>query len=200
MCGIHEIIRSNGASPAQLKKDIGTMFNQSKHRGPDQSDVVVFGNRAALGMNRLSIVAPHERSTIQRSATGNYAVLNGEIVNHPELRRGLKNPPSQQSDSAVILPLFEQYGQGYIRELAGMFAIGVYNPSEERVQLWRDPLGVKPLYYHQSGDEFIFSSEIKAIAAVMSHEPEIDFAALDQGLRYRFHPGRSSVFPEIQRW
>ncbi|MFA5770310.1 MAG: asparagine synthase (glutamine-hydrolyzing) [Patescibacteria group bacterium] len=199
MCGIHGVIHFNGAKPTQLKREIGTMLNRTKHRGPNQSDVIIFGNQVALGMNRLSIVAPDEHSTIQTSASGNYAVFNGEIVNHDQLRRGLKNPPHQHSDSSIILPLLEEHGQGYIRELAGMFAIGVYNLSEERVQLWRDPLGVKPLYYNHSKDGVIFSSEIKAIAAVMPHEPEIDFAALDHGLRYRFHPGRSSIFPEIQR-
>lgn len=80
-----------------------------------------------------------------------------------------------------------------------MFAIDVHTPSEGKVQLWRDPLGIKPLYYYQSGDTVIVSSEVKSIHAVMPEEPEVDFAAIDHILRYRFQPGRSTVFPEIHR-
>lgn len=199
MCGIHEVIHFNGADPTQLRGEISTMLDRTKHRGPDQSDVVIFDRQAALGMGRLSIVAPNEHATIQTSPSGNYAVFNGEIVNHQTLRKSLNNPPSMQGDTALLLPLLEEKGQSFIRDLAGMFAIGVYNPAEGKLQLWRDPLGVKPLYYYQSGDQIIFSSEAKAIAAVMPHEPKVDFAAIDHELKYRFHPGRSTVFPEIKR-
>lgn len=198
MCGINEVIHQNGVVPGQLQNEIGTMLERTKHRGPDQSDVVIF-DRAALGMNRLSIVAPDERSTIQRSSSGNYAVFNGEIVNHRTLRGNLKNPPEMQGDTALILPLLEERGAEFARDLAGMFAIGVHNPSEGRLRLWRDQLGVKPLYYYQDGQTIIFSSEIKAIAAVMPHEPKIDFAAIDHILTYRAHPGRTTIFPEINR-
>lgn len=199
MCGIHEIIHSKNTTSAQLKNEMNMMLNQTKHRGPDQSEVAIFGNRAAIGMNRLSIVAPNKSSTIQKSDSGNYLVFNGEIVNHTELRKELKNPPSQRSDSTIILPMLEEQGQDAIKKLAGMFAIGLYNLPNNTLQLWRDQLGIKPLYFHQSKEEIIFSSEIKSIAAVMSHEPEIDFAALDHILRYRFQPGRTTVFPDIQR-
>lgn len=199
MCGIHGVIHFNGADPLQLRGEISTMLDRTKHRGPDQSDVVIFGRQAALGMSRLSIVVPSEIATIQNSSTGNYAVFNGEIVNHQTLRRNLKNPPLTPGDTAIILAMLEEQGPGFVRELAGMFAIGVYNPSERKLQLWRDPLGVKPLYYYQDGENIIFSSEIKAIAAVMPHEPVMDFAAIDHILTYRSHPGRTSVFPEIHR-
>lgn len=199
MCGIHGVIHINGVEPTQLKSEINTMLSLAKHRGPDQSDVVIFDRQAALGMSRLSIVAPDERSTIQTSQTGNYAVFNGEIVNHHMLRRNLKKPSSTPGDTAIILPMLEEQGQDFVHDLAGMFAIGVYNHLERKLQLWRDPLGVKPLYYYHDGETIIFSSEIKAIAAVMPHEPKVDFAAIDHILTYRSHPGRVSIFPEINR-
>lgn len=199
MCGIHEVIHFNETRPTQLQKEITTMLNRAKHRGPDQSEAVIVDNRAALGMNRLSINAPGENSTIQKSPSGNLAVFNGEIINHRELRSRLKRPLTSQNDSAVILPYLEENGASSARDLAGMFAIGVHNPAENKVQLWRDPLGVKPLYFHHSNDRIIYSSEIKSIHAVMPHEPEIDFSAVDHILRHRFQSGRSTVFPEIQR-
>src|ERR1051326_2785892 len=117
MCGIHEVVHRNGASHSQLRKEIGTMLQVAKHRGPDQSDVLILENKAALGMNRLSIIAPDEHSTIQKSESGNFAVFNGEIVNHQTVRRMLKTPPSQFADSAVILPLLEERGQRAMGEL-----------------------------------------------------------------------------------
>lgn len=199
MCGINEVIHLNGADPQQLSDEISTMLDRTKHRGPDQSDVVILGQQAALGMNRLSIVAPDEQATVQTSGSGNYAVFNGEIVNHQSLRRNLNTPPLASGDTAIILPMLEEKGEDFVRELAGMFAIGIYNPSERRLQLWRDPLGVKPLYYYQDEQRVIFSSEMKAIAAILPHDPAVDFAAIDHILMYRSHPGRTTVFPEIHR-
>jgi asparagine synthase (glutamine-hydrolysing) len=175
------------------------MLDRTKHRGPDQSEAVIFDGKSALGMNRLAIMSPYEDATIQKSAAGNYAMFNGEIVNHQALRTMLKNPPKEKSDTALILPLYEQRGQNFAKDLAGMFAITIYNPQKRTLQLWRDPLGIKPLYFYNSEGRIIISSEIKAIAAVVPHEPRVDFSAIDDGLKYRFHPGRLSVFPEIQR-
>lgn len=200
MCGIHGIVYFNKVSPGILQSRITSMLNITKHRGPDQKDIKIFA-QAALGMNRLAIVAPFEHSTIQSlERDQKYAVFNGEIVNHLKLRKLLQHPPiNQHSDSAVILPLFKEFGQKFIEKLAGMFAIAIYDQQSNRLQLWRDPLGVKPLYYYHSKDCVIFSSEIKAVYAVMDNTPEVDFAAIDHILRYRFHPGQSTVFPQIKR-
>lgn len=200
MCGIHGIVNFNKKVTNKDQEKINLMLNISKHRGPDQSDTMVF-DQAALGTNRLAIIAPTEHSTIQSLAEGKeYALFNGEIVNYKHLRRLLKRPPkNQHTDSAIILSLFKQFGPNFIKKLAGMFAIAIYNKQNNILQLWRDPLGVKPLYYHHSKDSVIFSSEAKAIYAVMDNPPEVDFAALDHILRYRFHPGPSTVFPGIKR-
>lgn len=199
MCGIHGIINFNPArNPKNLEK-IKLMLNISKHRGPDQSDIIIF-DKSALGTNRLAIVAPTEHSTIQHiEGEKEYALFNGEIVNHKELRKYLKQPPNQHTDSAIILPLFKQFGQNFIKKLAGMFAIAIYDQKTNKLQLWRDPLGIKPLYYYHAKDYVIFSSEIKAIYAVLDESPKFDFAALDHCLKYRFHPGQSTVFPNIKR-
>ncbi len=200
MCGIHGIINFNKSKSQNLQEKIKLMLNITKHRGPDQKDILVF-NQAAIGINRLSIVAPNEHSTIQSMAGDKkYALFNGEIVNHHKLRKLLQHPPiHQNSDSAIILPLFKEFGPEFIQKLAGMFAIAIYDQQNNRLQLWRDPLGIKPLYYYRSKDCVIFSSEIKAIHAVMDVKPEVNFAAVDHILRYRFHPGQSTVFPDIKR-
>jgi len=200
MCGIHGIVTINKQPKQKLQYKVDRMLEKTKYRGPDQTDTLVT-DHSALGMNRLAIVAPNENATIQFSQHNKmYALFNGEIVNHQEVRKKLKNPPlNQHSDTSIILPLFHEYGQKFIQYLAGMFAIAIYNEHDHSLQLWRDPLGIKPLYYYDTKDTVIFSSEIKAIYAVMDVPPEPAFSALDHELRYRFHPGRDSTFPEIKR-
>lgn len=200
MCGIHGIVQFNKKITLKDQEKVNLMLKIAKHRGPDQSDAMIL-NQAVLGTNRLAIISPTEHSTIQLTTDEKeYALFNGEIVNYKNLRRLLKYPPkNHHTDSAIILPLFKQFGPNFIKKLAGMFAIAIYNKQKNSLQLWRDPLGVKPLYYYQSKEEIIFSSEIKAIYAVLEHTPKLDFAALDDSLKYRFHPGQSTVFPEIKR-
>lgn len=199
MCGIHGIVQLNHSGRKELEGRINIMQRVTAHRGPDQSDVMIFP-LAALATSRLSIVAPNEHSTIQSELGGTrYALFNGEIVNYRSLRQTLKDPPSEQTDTALILPLYREFGEDFAKKLAGMFAIVIYDPISDQLQLWRDPLGVKPLYYHQSGDEVIFSSEVKAIYAAMDSPPNVDFSAIDHILRYRFHSGRETVFPGIMR-
>lgn len=200
MCGIHGIVRFDHGHHEDLKGKVDTMLDVAKHRGPDQSDVFV-SEQAVIGMNRLAIVAPAEHSTIQSAIKGSiYSVLNGEIVNHRELRELLDNTTHLgKSDSSVILPLAEKFGDDFVNRLAGMFAIAIYNVQNNRLQLLRDPLGIKPLYYHLDSNGVVFSSELKSIYAVLDHFPEVDFGAIDHILRYRFHPGRPTVYPEIKR-
>lgn len=200
MCSIEGIIHFGSASRDELVNKISVMQNITRHRGPDQSNILVL-NQAALGTNRLAIIAPDENSTIQSmEQDGIHALFNGEIVNHRELRGLLRDMPiDRQCDSVLILPLFKEYGEDFAKRLAGMFAIAIYDQTNNRLQLWRDPLGVKPLYYHRSKNSVLFSSEVKAVYAAMDNPPEVDFAAVDHILRYRFHPGRSTVFPDIKR-
>lgn len=198
MCGVHGIVQFEG-SGGGFESRIQRMHDMTAHRGPDQYDIKLFP-QAALGASRLAIVAPEEHSTVQSlPGSNNFAVYNGEIVNHRSLRDLLPNPPQKQADTALILPLHERYGENFATKLAGMFAIGIYDHSKHQLQLWRDQLGVKPLYYHNSGREVIFSSEVKAIYSVMDNPPPIDFAAADHILKYRFHSGRSTIFPGIER-
>lgn len=199
MCGIHGIVCFDKRSGKNIRNKIKLMLKMAKHRGSDEEDILILG-RVGLGTNRLAIIAPDEYSTIQ-SMIGDkkYALFNGEIVNHQELRKLLKYPPDRQTDSAIILPLLKQFGPKFIEKLAGMFAIAAYDESNNKLQLWRDPLGIKPLYYYHSKDYVVFSSEIKAIYAVLDNQSEIDFAAIDHCLKYRFNPGESSIFPDIKR-
>jgi asparagine synthase (glutamine-hydrolysing) len=200
MCGINGIVYYDEVQSDDLQKDLQVMLDLTKHRGPDNSQKILL-NRAALGENRLAIVGVNNTSVIYTSPDkSQYMLFNGEIVNYRALARQFHLPiDNNTSDSAVILPLHAQLGPGFARTLAGMFAIAIYDSTLNRLQLWRDPLGIKPLYYCRTTKAVIFSSEIKAICSVLDYPPEIDFSALDHILRLRFHPGRSTVFSIIQR-
>lgn len=200
MCGINGIVDFEGRSSEDLEDKINVMQQITAHRGPDGSHTVML-NGAILGMHRLAIVAPETPSTVQvTSNQALFAVFNGEIVNHVALRNILRSPPDiTEGDSAIILPMMEQFGERYVEQLAGMFAIAIYDPQKRVLQLSRDPLGIKPLYYSNIDGRVIFSSEVKAIHAAMDIAPEVDFSALDDCLKYRFHPGRETVFPNIKR-
>lgn len=195
MCSIFGIISFKNECKDILKNKIDIMACMSKYRGPDQSNVIIFEN-AAIGMNRLSIIAPNENSTIHKFQE-KYSVFNGEISNYKELLSLIDI--ESKCDSSIILPLFEKYGQDFIHKLAGMFSIALYDNNKKTIQLWRDHLGVKPLYYHFSNDYFIFASEIKMIYAVMNERPTINVSAIDHILKYRFEPGNTTIFNEIHK-
>jgi asparagine synthase (glutamine-hydrolysing) len=200
MCSINGIVVFGHKTTEDLAVKLNMMQQATSHRGPDDSETIIV-DRAALGANRLAIVAPQLRSTVQISEDGGLlAVFNGEIVNHVALRGMIKNAPDiDKGDSAVILPLAEQYGGAYVPQLAGMFAIALYDRANHTLYLSRDPLGIKPLYYVYSADRVMFSSEAKALCAVMDVFPEVDFSSIDDCLKYRFHPGRETAFPSIHR-
>ncbi|MFX0135873.1 MAG: asparagine synthase (glutamine-hydrolyzing) [Candidatus Hodarchaeota archaeon] len=200
MCAINGIIYFDDYPRDILQKKLDIMLEITRHRGPDSSNKVLFKN-AALGVNLLSIINPQKSSSIYSEENcKQYLIYNGEIINYRQIMKKFINSDTiEYSDGSVILPLKMKLGTEFIHELFGMFAIAVYSPSENRLQLWRDPLGIKPLYYYHSSKFIIFSSEIKAICAILDYPPEVDFGAIDHILRIRFHPGRSTVFPEIMR-
>ena len=142
-----------------------------RHRGPDDSGV--FLNRhAGLSHARLSIIdlvtghQPMEKEVGGRTFSIAY---NGELYNTEELRKELQalgHSFSTTSDTEVILTGCIEYGPDFVKRLNGIFAFACYDAFHDRVILFRDRSGVKPLFYMVRGDEILFASEIKGILAV----------------------------------
>ena len=198
MCGIHGFVGYEGRPAGWVHQRVRRMMAVAAHRGPDDQEVVSVAG-AVFGFSRLSIVAPTRRDLVHRDPRrSRIAVFNGEIVNHAALRRSL-DVPGDASDGAVILPLYGRFGAGFAQKLAGMFAIAIYDERAGVLELVRDPLGIKPLYYHLSAEGLIFSSEVKSIYAALDAAPEPEFPALDHFLTHRFHSGLTTVFPQIWR-
>lgn len=135
---------------------------QLKHRGPDDEGIVI-GNNYKFGHTRLAIVdvAKGHQPMLNEDNT-RCIVFNGEIYNHQFLRANLKQDHffRTECDTEVILHLFEEEGMNGLKKLDGMFALAIATPGE--LILARDPVGIKPLYFQESGDCLFFASEIKA--------------------------------------
>ena len=159
MCGINGF---NFSDPTLVRK----MNSATAHRGPDESDVWV-GDGVSLGHNRLAIIdlSPRGHQPMWDAVRELVIVFNGEIYNYQELRAELELEYQfqSQSDTEVILNAYKKYGADCVKKFNGIFAFAIYNPQTQDLFLARDHAGVKPLYYYQDGDRFIFSSEIKGI-------------------------------------
>lgn len=174
------------------------------HRGPDgrgiHRDVTEEGG-VALGHRRLSIIdlAGGKQPLCNEEATA-WLTFNGEIYNYRELRTELKAQGHRfrtDSDSEVIVHLYEQYGTGCVQRLRGMFAFAIWDQRRRRLFLARDRLGQKPLVYRCEQGRLLFASEIKALLQVPDVPREIDHVALDQYLTYGYVPHPRTIFEGI---
>jgi asparagine synthase (glutamine-hydrolysing) len=159
MCGITGYIADN--------VDRGDLLNsvQSiKHRGPNNQSIWQ-DKGVGLGHARLSILDLSDAANQPMiSACNKYMmVFNGEIYNFKSLRKKYQIQTKTSSDSEVILELFIKKGPDFVQELNGMFAISIYNKVTKELFLFRDRLGIKPLYYYLENDTLFFASELKAL-------------------------------------
>lgn len=165
MCGINGIWMLN-PNQVLLSEKITEMNACLKHRGPDAQASFV-NEHLALGHTRLAIIDLQASSNQPMySSDGRYVlVFNGEIYNYRELRERLKPEYNfkTQSDTEVVLALFQKYDLSCLTMLDGMFAFAIYDIHQKRLVLARDRFGVKPLYYYSSPQNFVFSSEMQAI-------------------------------------
>jgi len=202
MCGIFGIVyrdRSREVDPSLLDR-MGAVL---RHRGPDDFGTWVRGN-AGLGHARLSIIDLSKAGT-QPMANEDGSVLvtfNGEIYNFPELRKGLEARGHlfrSNTDTEVLVHLWEEQGPRCVDGLRGMFAFAVWDDREKVLFLARDRVGKKPLYYAALPDRFLFASEIKAILQDPEFRAEPDIEAIHHYLSYQSVPSPFSAFRGIRK-
>jgi len=181
MCGIAGILNLDGqrVDPDHLVR----MAGQLRHRGPD--DLGVYTDKAAgLAHTRLSIIdLASGQQPMHNEDKSLSIVFNGEIFNYIELKNDLIKKGVRfktQSDTEVLLRLYEQKGEECVHDLNGQWAFAIWDSKKESLFLSRDRLGVRPLFYTLANGAFLFGSEIKSIFAVPSVFREIDPVALDQ--------------------
>ena len=173
------------------------------HRGPDHSAVFTSGP-VGLGYVRLSIIDLSETGNQPMTdETGNWVgVYNGEIYNFLELRKELERQGVRfrsSTDTEVLLNLFAREGVAAITKLNGMFGFAIWSKRDRQLWLFRDPIGVKPIYYRVANQRLSFASEIKAIRAVEDDTAELDPTGLLNYLTYGHAVAPSTIFLGISK-
>jgi asparagine synthase (glutamine-hydrolysing) len=188
--------------------DAGTVKHMAEllvHRGPDDFGVEYFsGERVGLSHRRLSILdlSPAGRQPMSCRNGRIWIVFNGEIYNFRELRAELETRQHRfcsNTDTEVILHLYEEDGANCVTRLNGMFAFAIFDRNERKLLLARDHFGIKPLYYYDSAGHFVFASEIKAILASNCCTRHIDKQALYDYFTFSCVPCPRTIFDGIRQ-
>ena len=199
MCGICGKLNFDpqaSVPPALLKKMADTIY----HRGPDDEGYYNSGN-VGLGFRRLSIIDLNTGHQPISNEDGTvWIVFNGEIYNYQELRQYLVSKGHRfktQTDTEVIVHLYEEFGESCVEKLRGMFGFAIWDGRNKTLFLARDRVGIKPLYYWLSDRSLIFGSEIKAILADPEVKPEVVPEMVDRFLTFYYVPGEETLFRNI---
>ncbi|MBT4516378.1 MAG: asparagine synthase (glutamine-hydrolyzing) [Candidatus Komeilibacteria bacterium] len=178
------------------------MTDSLYHRGPDDKGFL-FEGKLGLGHRRLSIIdlSQSGRQPMSNEDGSIQIVLNGEIYNYKELRKKLKQQHKfkSQTDTEIIIHLYEEIGTEVFKHLNGMFAIALYDKRQQKLFLARDRMGKKPLYWGKFDNTLIFASELKALAQHPSFKKEISLEALNKYLRYEYVPTPYSIFKNVYK-
>ncbi len=202
MCGIAGIAVLSAVAVRVDEPAVRRMLPPLRHRGPDGSGVYLDPRgKVGLGHTRLSIIdleggaqpLPNEDRSV-------WVSFNGEIFNYLELREILVKAGHRfhtRSDTEVIVHAYEQYGDEFVQQLNGQFAIALWDASRQRLLLIRDRVGILPLFYTVQNGRLVFASEIKALLQALHHSPRISPASLDQIFTFWATRSPNTLFENI---
>jgi asparagine synthase (glutamine-hydrolysing) len=198
ICGLHSTRKS-----AALADAVADMNAALLHRGPDQTGQLD-GDGCSLAMRRLSIIDLEGGCQPMHNEDGNLTIVfNGEIYNFQTLRRQLERSGRHvfrtQSDTEVLLHLFEEHGAATPSLLRGMFAFCIYDRRDDSLFLARDRFGEKPLYYSENGGAFGFSSELPSLLRWKELPRRLDYKALYYLLHFGYVPQPLTLFENIRQ-
>ena len=197
MCGIA------GFTGGGNRSDLENMIAAIKHRGPDNTGVFFVGD-VGLAHARLSVIDLSERGhqPMFNDDKTIGIVFNGEIYNFKELRNELIKLGykfKSDTDTEVIIYLYEEFGESCFERLNGMFAIGLYDFKQKKLILARDRMGEKPLYWAIFGGTLMFASELRAIMEHRIFKKELNLDALNKYLTYEYVPTPHSIFKNVYK-
>ena len=207
MCGVVGFLEPRQAKSADdLSATAHRMALALNHRGPDYRDVWIDAEPGvALGHCRLSIIdlSPLGHQPMTSRSGRMVIVYNGEIYNFDELRKELQQEGCEfrgQSDTEVLLEGCERWGvDATLRRLIGMFAFALWDRKTQTLYLARDRLGIKPLYWGQLGDVFVFGSELKGLREHPAWSPKINVSALAGYFRSGYVSAPDSIYEGISK-
>ncbi len=201
MCGIAGIIDIDSREPVEAEA-VHRMCQTIVHRGPDDEGIYA-NDGVGLGMRRLSIIdLAGGHQPVHNEDQSVWIVFNGEIYNFPELRPELEARGHHfytNTDTEVIVHLYEDLGVDCVKKLRGMFAIALYDERRRRLLLARDRLGKKPLHYAIHNGRLLFASEIKAILAVAPELADVNFQGLLRYFYFGYIPDPETAFTHIHK-
>lgn len=200
MCGIVGYLRFDGKRVD--KQVIDRMCQTIVHRGPDDVGSYLTDN-IGIGIRRLSIIDLEKgHQPISNEDNSIHIVFNGEIYNYKELKSNLiKNGHmfKTDSDTEVIVHLYEDYSTGCVQYLNGMFAFAIWDDKKKELFCARDRLGIKPFYYFYDGRILLFGSELKVILEKKDLHLDLDYDALFQYLSFEFIPYPSTLISTVKK-
>ena len=195
MCGICGIYHYANGDPVDQQL-LDNMCSVLRHRGPDQQGIYIDQN-LGLGSRRLRIIdLENGNQPITNEDCTVFVTLNGEIYNFLELRHHLIKLGHQfrtNTDTEIIVHLYEEKGIDCIYDLNGMFAIAIWDSRTRELFLARDRVGIKPLHYSVHNGTLLFASEIKAILLHPKMNRTIDTAALSDYFSWLYIPAPRTI-------
>jgi asparagine synthase (glutamine-hydrolysing) len=201
MCGICGVAVSERESAPDLEA-VARMSGRLVHRGPDDDGLFSEGP-VALAARRLSIIdLDHGHQPIASEDGSAVVVQNGEIYNYRELKRQLESRGHRfatDCDTEVHVHAYEEWGDGFLERLRGMFAIALWDKRRRRLLLARDRFGIKPLYYRHAEGALCFASELKAMLEQPGFSREIDPKAVAAYLAFNSIPAPLTIFAEARK-
>ena len=180
---------------------LGMMMDRIKHRGPDSEGKYIDEN-VAMGFRRLSLIDLSENGgqPIYNEDRSKVLTFNGEIYNFKELREELVSAGHTfytKTDSEVLIHGYEEWGEDLLDKLRGMFAFIIYDKEKNELFGARDFFGIKPLYYAQMGDTFMWGSEIKSFLDHPAFVKELNEDVLETYLTFQYSPTEQTFFKNV---
>lgn len=200
MCGICGIWYFDAGKQAE-EALVRQMSEQLAHRGPDAAGVYCEG-ALGLGFRRLSILDLQTGNQPICNENGDiWTVCNGEIYNYLELRASLADRHlfRTKSDTEVIAHLYEAFGEKFVEQLRGMFALALWDARAERLTLAVDRFGKKPLYYFHDSEKIIFASEIKSLLQFPGIRLQLNYEALDEYLSCGYITAPKTIYATVSK-
>jgi asparagine synthase (glutamine-hydrolysing) len=200
VCGICGMVALDGG--AVDERAVRAMADAIVHRGPDSEGVFADGP-VALAARRLAIIDLARGDQPMRNEDGTVVVVqNGELYEHRAVQAALEQRGhrfTSHCDTEVLPHLYEERGLEFVDGVRGMFAVALWDASERRLLLARDPFGIKPLYYRVAGGVLSFASELKALVRQPGFGGDVDLEALDAYLAFNSVPAPMSIYREVRK-
>jgi len=200
MCGITGYYN---ATNAFSHEGLQAATRSIAHRGPD-AEGYFLDDHVGLGHKRLSIIDLSEAANQPMHSHNNRFVIvyNGEVYNFAEIAAKLKLRTRTVSDTEVLLEAFVQWGVEFVNELNGMFSIAIYDKVENRLHLFRDRMGIKPLFYYWDGSNFAFASELKALLKfdIINAGKVINRSAVRAFLHLGYIPSPLTIYENVSKF